>query len=98
MLNIVKIQVYIFDSNNFCLNGNNCQLIHYYGYYKLHRKIDCKCPDKQSFRCDNGKYCASDSIACGYYELKKFQLIKMINHCGNNNSNYFKLLFTKTTF
>ncbi len=71
---------------DFCLNGQNCVEIRKeltgfgfnYRKIKINKKIDCKCPESKSFKCD--KYCTTNSIAC---ENKK--QITNITECGNHN-------------
>ena len=74
-------KIYNFDhENDFCLNGQNCveKLVSPtgLGYNYVNRKIDCKCPNEQSFKC-NKYYCTKDSIACDYYRenIKNSKLI-----------------------
>jgi hypothetical protein len=77
-------KTYEYESNDFCLNGRNCKIIFEYGYRKFVKKIDCKCPNKQSFKC--GKYCTLDSNACDYYfKTNNESFIKQINDCENDN-------------
>ena len=89
--------IYKFGPNNFCINGQNCIEIikdmkgFGFNYRKLTttKKIDCKCPNKQSFKC--GKYCASDSLACEYYKANKNEIqLSHINDCGNHNITTYK--------
>lgn len=79
---------YTISSNDFCLNGKNCELKKKFlkGFGASHSnnfksiKIDCECPIDKSFKCN--QYCAIDSNACDY-------LIKSnnnnISNCGNDN-------------
>jgi hypothetical protein len=48
---------------------------------KITNKIDCKCPSKQSFKCD--KYCAANSIACDFLRSNKMK--NKIIDCDNQN-------------
>jgi hypothetical protein len=85
-----KNKLYKFDSNDFCLNGRNCKTVHLaYGYNRKTKKVDCKCPSKQSFKCD--KYCTTDSNACDYF--KKNKNLENINDCGNQNTTTFSSNF-----
>lgn len=74
---------YKFDSADFCVNGKNFMTIINYGFRKLTKKIDCKCPVKTSFKCD--ELCTIDSNACDYYKSNKKNFTNNINHCGNKN-------------
>ena len=53
-------QKYMVDSNDFCLNRNNCKVIRGYSYDKFIKHIDWQCPSKQSFKCE--KYCTTNLI------------------------------------
>ena len=86
-----KNKVYEFDSNDFCVNGRNCKTIQLgYGYNQKTKKVDCKCPSKQSFKC--GKYCTTDSNACDYFN-KKHKNLANIDDCGNQNTTSFSSNF-----
>jgi hypothetical protein len=97
-------KIYNFDhENDFCLNGQNCveKLVSPIGlgYNYVNRKIDCKCPNEQSFKC-NKYYCTKDSIACDYYRenIKNSKaLFAKINNCNSGNvsnlRSFFKLFF-----
>ena len=86
---------YEFKSNDFCLNGNNCIEIRkeiagfgfVYRSLTKTRKIECQCPDKQRFKCDN-KYCTTHSFACDFYkELKnKERISNKINNKFDNHT------------
>jgi hypothetical protein len=87
-----KNEINKFESKDFCSNGGNCFMIkNYFNRFALNRKvthkIDCKCPSKQSFKC--GKYCATNSIACGFIESNKIEN-KNIADCGNQNKTFDK--------
>ncbi len=48
-MNLIRLtDEFTHESNDFCLNGRNCKIIFEYGYRKFVKKIDCKCPNKQS--------------------------------------------------
>ena len=66
-----KKRMYKLESNDFCLNGFVCaeKLSLSFGYTLIKKKIDCKCPNKNSYKC--GIYCTKDSIACDY--IKKIK-------------------------
>jgi hypothetical protein len=86
-----KNKIYKFDSNDFCVNGRNCKTIQLgYGYNQKTKKVDCKCPSKQSFKC--GKYCTTDSNACDYFN-KKHKNLANIDDCGNQNTTSFSSNF-----
>ena len=85
MIHACERKIYKFNSNDFCLNGENCieirKVIKGFGFnyrsHKVSKQIDCKCPAKKSFKC--GKYCTTHSIACDYFTKSN------IKHCGNHN-------------
>ncbi len=90
-----KISEFQQKLDDFCLNGENCveirKALKGFYYYEMSKQIDCKCPAKQSFKCD--KYCTTDSIVCDYFKLKEESNSKNvidIKDCGNHNSTYFK--------
>ena len=71
---------------NFYKHIQNCIRIQ---FKYMNKKIDCKCPANNSFKCDN-KYCATDSIACDLFKLNKTLFVN-INKCGNNDVSIFCL-------
>jgi hypothetical protein len=76
-------QNYEFKSDDFCLNGRICRLVHRFRYRKITEEYECKCPIKQRFKC--GKYCAKDSISCDYFKLnEKRHYFANIKDCGNH--------------
>ena len=84
---ICKNNIYKFDTNDFCVNGLNCEKKIVsptaLGYNYVRRKIVCKCPNEKGFKC--GKYCAKDSISCDYF-ISNIKLFNTnINKCNNNN-------------
>jgi hypothetical protein len=92
-----KNEIYKFESKDFCSNEGNCFMINNYLNRlalnrKITHKIDCKCPSKQSFKC--GKYCATNSIACGFIESNLIK-IKNIAACGNQNKTFNKYNYGK---
>jgi hypothetical protein len=85
-------RIYKFNSNDFCLNGKDCKMIHRYRHKKIIKQIDCKCPNKQSFKCE--KYCTIDSLACDFYKSKENkQYFQNITLCGNHDITTFKTNF-----
>lgn len=90
-----KNTIYKLNTNDFCLNGLNCfeKIITPtgFGYKYMNKKIDCKCPANNSFKCD--KYCSTDSIACDFFKSNK-TLFKNINKCGNNNVSILRSYFS----
>jgi hypothetical protein len=95
-IKLCQNKVYKFKSNDFCLNGKNCieknlgKSFDVY-HHKMTKQIDCRCSVKQSFKC--GKYCATDSIACDYYNKSKLinqNLNRSIKDCGNHNITYLR--------
>jgi hypothetical protein len=87
-------KLYQLNLNDFCLNGINCKKLTDYGFHQMTKRIDCKCPSKQSFKC--GKYCTKDSIACDYYKTnEKNKHFNKINDCGNNHIFISRYLFKK---
>ena len=80
-----------FKSNDFCLNGKNCKEVQH-NRYRIYYEIDCKCPAEKSFKC--GKYCATNSIACGFIESNKIEN-KNIADCGNQNKTFDKYNYGK---
>ena len=86
---VCKNKINKFESKDFCSNEGNCSMIDNYFnalglIRKITKKIDCKCPSKQSFKC--GKYCATNSIACDFFRSNKIK--SKIIHCDNQNINY----------
>ena len=90
-IQICKEKIYTFNSNDFCQTGFNCNektiKSAIYGYYFNVKKIDCKCPNENSFKC--GKYCTENSNACDYSRQKEIKnnktLLAKIKNCGNDN-------------
>ncbi len=78
-----------FETNDFCVNGQNCKIIKDLRFHKMFKKTDCQCPSKLSFKCD--KYCALNSFACDYYKSNENNKahFKTIKDCGNHNINFF---------
>jgi hypothetical protein len=65
---------YKWNSNDVCMNTNDCFKAHGYGIWSILMKPDeCKCTGKYNHKCNSG-YCASDKRACDY--LKKKTKIK----------------------
>jgi len=83
---------YEFKSTDFCLNGQNCieirREIKGFGFnyrtLKTTHKINCQCPTKASFKCD--QYCTTDSIACDFHKSNVKQVSNNIKHCGNDKT------------
>jgi hypothetical protein len=76
---------YKLRANDFCIRAKNCKTILGYGNLKLAKRIECKCPLKQAFRCD--KYCTIDSIACDHSKLKESKKnLAYTKLCVNHNS------------
>jgi len=49
-----KNKIYEFESNDFCLNGQNCKKKGYFSnWFQMSKNFDCKCPAKKSFKCEN---------------------------------------------
>jgi len=101
-LKICEKKFYEFKSNDFCLNGNNCNEIREekmkaFGLFVFRnltttRKIQCQCPAEQSFRC--GKYhCTADSIARDYLKSNGKQMAKILKNCHNHNITTYKTPF-----
>jgi len=73
----------------FCLNRRNCTEKKIsptgLGYKYINFKVDCKCPSKQSFRCD--QFCTAHSDACDYYRLnsKISNQFSIMNECVKEN-------------
>jgi hypothetical protein len=87
-----EYRIYKFDSNDFCLNGKDCKMIHRYRHKKIIKQIDCQCPNEQSFKCE--KYCTIDSLACDFYKSKENkQYFQNITLCGNHDITTFKTNF-----
>jgi len=85
----IKSCGYIFDSNDICLNGNNCIEKHEAKHQPTtYKKIECKCPLKNfSFKCGQ-YYCTNDLKTCHYYKskVKSQYFYSKINGCGNEGS------------
>jgi len=65
---------YKWNSNDVCMNTNDCFKAHGYGIWSILMKpSECKCKGKYNHKCNSG-YCASDKRACDY--LKKKTKIK----------------------
>ncbi len=93
-INDCQNKIYKFNSNDFCINGKDCKTIHKYGLLKIKysKKTECKCPSKQSFKCD--KYCTIDSNACDYFKSNENKNhFENINDCGNHNHTFFRSKF-----
>jgi hypothetical protein len=73
---------YRFEANDFCLNRTNCYARKIsptgFGFKYIHFKVDCKCPSKQSFKCD--QLCTVHSDACDYYKLNT-EISKNVTKC-----------------
>jgi len=94
-VSICPNKAYEFNSNDFCLNGLNCiekrkdrrflEIGNIYGSSITVRKIDCKCPANQSFKC--GKNCVAHSFACSYFKSMNGKVLNKstIRNCGNGN-------------
>ena len=86
-----QLKPYNFKKNDFCINGQNCFEIKKemkgfgFNYRSLltKKKIDCRCPKRQSFRC--GNYCSIDSIACDFYNKSNEFNFASIKYCENYN-------------
>ena len=67
----IKKCEYKFEANDFCLNRRNCTEKKIsptgFGYKYINFKVDCKCPSKKSFKCD--QFCTVHSDACDYYKF-----------------------------
>jgi len=87
--NKIKKCDYKFEANDFCLNRRNCTEKKIsptgLGYKYINFKVDCKCPSKQNFRCD--QFCTAHSDACDYYRLnsKISNQFSIMNECVKEN-------------
>ena len=87
--NKIKNCDYKFEANDFCLNRKYCTEKKIsptgFGYKNINFKVDCKCPSKQSFRCD--QFCTAHSDACDYYRLnsKISNQFSIKNECVKDN-------------
>jgi len=81
-----------FDSNDICLNGNNCTekvRVPIFGDKKaITYKVDCKCPIKHSFKCDQ-YFCTRNLEGCHYFE-QNYNFNFKINKCGNDGVSTLK--------
>jgi len=86
--------IYKFDTNDFCVNGLNCEKKIVsptaLGYNYVRRKIVCKCPNEKRFKC--GKYCTKDSISCDYFTSNIKLFDTNINKCNNNYDGNYNIL------
>jgi hypothetical protein len=61
---------YRFEANDFCLNRIICYEKRMsatgFGFKYINFRVNCKCPSKQSFKCD--QFCTVHSDACDYYK------------------------------
>ena len=73
---------YKFEANDFCLSRKICYARKIsptgFGYEYINFKVDCKCPSKKSFKCD--QFCAVHSDACDYYKLNS-EISKKVTKC-----------------
>ena len=67
----IKKCAYKFEANDFCLNRRICHEKRVsatgFGFKYVNFRVDCKCPSKKSFKCD--QLCTVHSDACDYYKL-----------------------------
>ncbi len=94
-ITVCRPKSYELKSDDFCVNGRNCRTSYGYGHLKMIKNVDCKCPIKQSFKCD--KYCSVNSDACSYLKSLNKNNKKNttgIRDCGNHNSLDFKSYFS----
>lgn len=86
-----KNKFYKFNLYDFCINGKDCKTVRrIFGLIQGPKNIDCKCPKKLSYKCN--QYCTSNSVACDYFKSNK--IFYNIKNCGNQNITYFRSFFT----
>ena len=71
-----KLPKYKWNSNDVCLNTNDCLQTTFWRIWSTLLKLDeCKCKGKYNYKC-NSDYCASDKRACDYLKQTKNLIIK----------------------